>query len=98
MRDLEDRIIAASGLDIRVGRGIPSTPVGLEMFLEDLTKNKAVLPLALKEEYLAEWVEDERYINTDFDDPIETYVRELIIEFAALEPVVDLAALEAKVA
>ena len=64
------------------------------VLLDDLVNSHAWLDLELKRPFLAAWVNDEDFDNTDsWREPIIGRAQENIRKFAAMDPVVDLESL-----
>ena len=65
-----------------------------EVLLDDLVESGAWLDLELKIPFLALWVNDEDFDNTDnWKDPITAIDQANVRKFAAMDPVVDLESL-----
>ena len=65
-----------------------------EVLLDDLVESGAWLDLELKRPFLALWVNDEDFDNTDnWKDPITAIDQANVRKFAAMDPVVDLESL-----
>ena len=65
-----------------------------DLLLDDLVNSGAWLDLELKRPYLALWVNDEDFDNTDsWREPIIGLTQKNIRKFAAMDPVVDLESL-----
>ena len=65
-----------------------------EVLLDDLVESGAWLDLELKRPFLATWVNDEDFDNTDnWKDPITAIDQANVRKFAAMNPVVDLESL-----
>ena len=76
----------------RPGCGPPDYFV--EVLLHDLVESGAWLDLELKRPFLALWVNDEDFDNTDsWREPIIGRTQENVRKFAAMDPVVDLESL-----
>ena len=66
----------------------------VEVLLNDLVESGAWLDLELKRPFLALWVNDEDFDNTDnWKDPITAIDQANVRKFAAMDPVVDLESL-----
>ena len=64
------------------------------VLLDDLVNSHAWLDLELKRPFLATWVNDEDFDNTDnWKDPITAIDQANVRKFAAMNPVVDLESL-----
>ena len=76
----------------RPGCGPPDYAV--HVLLDDLVESGAWLDLELKRPFLALWVNDEDFDNTDnWKDPITAIDQANVRKFAAMNPVVDLESL-----
>ena len=65
-----------------------------DVLLDDLVESGAWLDLELKIPFLALWVNDEDFDNTDnWKDPITAIDQANVRKFAAMDPVVDLESL-----
>ena len=65
-----------------------------EVLLDDLVESGAWLDLELKIPFLAVWVNDEDFDNTDsWREPIIGHTQKNVRKFAAMDPVVDLESL-----
>jgi len=65
-----------------------------QVLLDDLVESGAWLDLELKRPFLALWVNDEDFDNTDnWKDPITAIDQANVRKFAAMDPVVDLGSL-----
>ena len=65
-----------------------------EVLLDDLVESGAWLDLELKRPFLAVWVNDEDFDNTDsWREPIIGRTQKNVRKFAAMDPVVDLESL-----
>ena len=65
-----------------------------QVLLDDLVESGAWLDLELKRPFLALWVNDEDFDNTDnWKDPITAIDQANVRKFAAMDPVVDLESL-----
>jgi len=65
-----------------------------EVLLDDLVESGAWLDLELKRPFLATWVNDEDFDNTDsWREPIIGRTQKNVRKFAAMDPVVDLESL-----
>jgi len=65
-----------------------------DVLLDDLVESGAWLDLELKRPFLALWVNDEDFDNTDsWREPIIGRTQKNVRKFAAMEPVVDLESL-----
>ena len=65
-----------------------------EVLLDDLVESGAWLDLELKRPFLALWVNDEDFDNTDsWREPIIGRTQKNVRKFAAMDPVVDLESL-----
>ena len=65
-----------------------------QVLLDDLVESGAWLDLELKRPFLALWVNDEDFDNTDnWKDPITAIDQANVRKFAAMNPVVDLESL-----
>ena len=65
-----------------------------QVLLDDLVESGAWLDLELKRPFLALWVNDENFDNTDnWKDPIVAIDQANVRKFAAMDPVVDLESL-----
>ena len=65
-----------------------------EVLLDDLVESGAWLDLELKRPFLAVWVNDEDFDNTDsWREPIIGLTQKNIRKFAAMDPIVDLESL-----
>ena len=60
-----------------------------ELFLNDLVDARAWVPRDLKRRFLEIWSTDEDIINADSDER-DGITRQLVIEFAAMDPEIDL--------
>ena len=66
----------------------------VEVLLDDLVESGAWLDLELKRPFLALWVNDEDFDNTDnWKDPIVAIDQANVRKFVAMDPVVDLESL-----
>ena len=66
----------------------------VEVLLNDLVESGAWLDLELKRPFLALWVNEEDFDNTDnWKDPITAIDQANVRKFAAMDPVVDLESL-----
>ena len=65
-----------------------------DVLLDDLVESGAWLDLELKRPFLATWVNDEDFDNTDsWREPIIGRTQKNVRKFAAMDPVVDLESL-----
>ena len=65
-----------------------------DVLLDDLVESSAWLDLELKKQFLALWVNDEDFDNTDsWREPIIGRTQKNVRKFAAMDPVVDLESL-----
>ena len=65
-----------------------------DVLLDDLVESGAWLDLELKKPFLALWVNDEDFDNTEnWKDPITALDQANVRKFAAMDPVVDLESL-----
>ena len=65
-----------------------------QVLLDDLVESGAWLDLELKRPFLATWVNDEDFDNTDsWREPIIGRTQKNVRKFAAMDPVVDLESL-----
>lgn len=65
-----------------------------EVLLDDLVESGAWLDLELKRPFLAVWVNDEDFDNTDsWREPVIGRTQKNVRKFAAMDPVVDLESL-----
>ena len=93
-KDLFDRVADEARPPAVLGRYPGISDYTGDLLLDDLVNSGAWLDLELKRPYLALWVNDEDFDNTDsWREPIIGRAQKNIRKFAAMDPVVDLESL-----
>ena len=93
-KDLFDRVADEARPPAVLGRYPGISDYTGDLLLDDLVNSGAWLDLELKRPYLALWVNDEDFDNTDsWREPIIGRTQKNVRKFAAMDPAVDLEAL-----
>ena len=93
-KDLFDRVADEARPPAVLGRYPGISDYTGDLLLDDLVNSGAWLDLELKRPYLALWVNDEDFDNTDsWREPIIGLTQKNVRKFAAMDPVVDLESL-----
>ncbi|MFC3849604.1 hypothetical protein ACFORJ_05445 [Corynebacterium hansenii] len=85
-----EEVDAAVGDTAHYGaHGLTTGGISPELFLNDLVDARAWVPRDLKRRFLEIWSTDEEIIHADPDER-DGITHQLVVEFAAIEPVIDL--------